>query len=256
MQNLNEIDCRVILFSTNKIKSGLFKEAHQVDNQDAMKVLGAYFVPLGGIDYQDTESIRHQLQQIGTDQSYIDVLLQSLTNPSTSNQAKTKISQLLANQKAKQDNTAKPKPIYTVGNFVYAVNCLDNPDTNGLWVTTLCNCVSVLLQDNEKLAGLYLFLHASDISGEEAMGEAYKEVTPLFLKSIKASKISDYCDSIRVFLFHHVDNVINSALENYTKNESANIYTNLNQSFEKDNECIRSINEIEDKFIIRTKTDE
>lgn len=254
MQNTNKTDCRVVLFSTSKIKSGLFKEAYQVDNQDAMKVLGAYFAPPGGIDFQDTESIRNQLQLTGTDPSHIDTLLRLLTNPSSSDQAKTKISQLLANQKFIQDYIAKP--IYTVGNYVYAVNCLDNPDTNGLWVTTLCNCVSELLQNNEKLAGLYLFLHASDISGEEAMGEAYKEVTPYFFKSIKASKISDYCDSIRVFLFHHVDNVINSALENYTKAESANIYTNLNQSFEKDNECIRSINELEDKFIIRTNTDE
>ena len=247
---MNNANCKVVLFSTNKIKTGLFKNSTIINNTNAKQILGAYYAQPHTINFQNTDLLREWLQQVVIDKSIIDQLLVLLKDKTARESAKTRIRELLNGRTSSE--TIVTKPIYTVGEGVYAVSCLESPNTDGRWITVLCNCIRSMLKDESKdLASLYLFLHASDIKGEENMGEVYKEITFESLTSIQASDLSEKSDVVRIFLFHHVDNVINSVLENYPASEAATIHEKLDAVLQDDNRCRQQILDKEREFVTR-----
>ena len=247
MQNTNN-KAKVVLFSTNKLTSGLFEGSSVIPHERAKETLGSYLVqPVDNIDFQDPEALRERLSKVVPEDVDIDVLLSSLTNPTSSGETKEAIQKIL-----KDESNGGPVPtkdIYTVGEYVYAVECLNQvSDSNGKWIETLCKCIAIILQEEKaKLGSLFLFLHASDIEGEGEMGELYKEVTAEYKSSIKESKLTP-AKHVRVFLFHHVDGPINDILEN--KKEASGIYGALLDLLGDDRSALNEIDEKERKIIV------
>ena len=245
-----KIKVNVVLFSTNKITSGLFAGSKVVQNEEAKRRLGEYFVkPDNGIDFTDLEALRTKLLEAKVNETRIKGLLPLLTDPSAKDKAKHNIQKLLP-----KDNTPAEIPlknIYTVGSDVYAVDCLEQvPDSDGKWLQTLCDCISILLTDEQELGSLLLFLHASDIKGEGDMGEIYKDVSDTWLSKIDLSKLTSDTSRVHVVLFHHVDSPINDVLENKKAEDASGIHDFLRGIIIDDIETLNAIENKEANSII------